>query len=101
MRIVHIQLIFIQQIVIKNTNYSSTVPYANCMYSVAKPWNHSYTTTNYQSLRTTTDNKGIHNKLQFLNQILNIPVAFINNILPATLNKTFLENGYNRMKTLS
>ena len=66
-----------------------------------KPWNHSYTTTNYQSLRTIIDNNGIHNKLQFFIQILNIPVAFINSILPATQNKTFLENGYNRMKTMS
>ena len=70
------------------------------MYSVAKPWNHSYTTTDYQSLRTTTDNKGIHSILQFFIQILIIPVAFINSILPATMNKAFLENGYNRMKTL-
>ena len=100
MRIVHMQLIFIQQIVTKNTNHSITVPFTNCMHSVAKPWNHSYTTTNYQSLRTTTDSNGIHNKLQFFIQILIILVAFINRILPATQNKTFLENGYNRMKTL-
>ena len=82
-------------------------PFQHCsiyelhMHSVTKPWNYPYTTTNYQSLHITTDSKGIHNKLQFFIQILNIPVAFINSIFPATQNETFLENGYNRMKTLS
>ena len=81
-----------------NTNHSSTILYMNCMQSVIMPMNHSCFTTVYQSLCTTIENEGIHYKLQFFLQILVIPVAIINSILHATQNKTFLENGNNRIK---
>ena len=81
-----------------NTNHSSNILYMNCMQSVIMPMNHSCFTTVYQSFCTTIDNYGIHNKLQFFLQILVIPVAIINSILHATQNKTFHENGNNRIK---
>ena len=70
----------------------------NCIQSVIMPVNYSCKTTVYQSFCTTIENEGIHNKLQFFLQILIIPVAIINSILHATQNKTFHENGYNRIK---
>ena len=81
-----------------NTNHSSTILFMNCTQSVKMPKNNSYTTTNYKSLCTTIGSNGIHNKLQFFLQILVIPVAIINSIPHATQNKTFHENGNNRIK---
>ena len=60
--------------------------------------NHSCFTTEYQSFCTTIENEGIHNKLLFSLQTLVILVAIINSILHATQNKTFHENGNNRIK---
>ena len=62
------------------------------------PMNYSCKTTNYKSLCTTIGSNGIHNKPQFFLQILVILVAFINSIHNATQNKTFHENGNNRIK---
>ena len=70
----------------------------NCIESVIMPMNHSCFTTVYQSFCTIIDTYEIHNKLQFFLQILVIPVAFFNSILYATQNKTFHENGNNRIK---
>ena len=81
-----------------NTNHSSNILSTNYIQSVIIPKNHSYTTTKYLSLCTTIENEGIHNKLQFFFHILVIPVAIINSILHATQNKTFHENGNNRIK---
>ena len=81
-----------------NTNHTSNILFMNCILSVIMPKNHSYTTTKYQSFCTTILSNGIHNKLQFFIQILVIPVAIINCILHATQNKTFHENGNNRIK---
>ena len=81
-----------------NTNHSNYILLMNCIQSVIMPMNHSYTTTNYKSLCTTILSNENHNKLQFFLQILVIPVAIINSILHATQNKTFHENGNNRIK---
>ena len=81
-----------------NTNHSNSILFMNCIQSVIMPMNHSCFTTVYQSFCTTIENEGIHNKLQFFLQILIIPVAIINSILHATQNKTFHENGNNRIK---
>ena len=81
-----------------NTNHSSTLLFMNCIQSVIMPKNHSYTTTNYKSLCTTILSNENHNKLQFFLYILVIPVAIFNSILHATQNKTFHENGNNRIK---
>ena len=70
----------------------------NCIQSVIMPKNHSCYPNKYQSLCTTIERKGIHNKLQLFLQILVTLVAIINSILHATQNKTFLENGNNRIK---
>ena len=70
----------------------------NCIQSVIMPMNHSCFTTVYQSFYTTIDTYEIHNKLQFFLQTLVILVAVFNSILHATQNKTFLENGNNRIK---
>ena len=79
-------------------NHSNTILFMNCIQSVIMPKNHSCKTTKYQSLCTTILSNGIHNKLQFFIQILVILVAIINSILHATQNKTFHENGNNRIK---
>ena len=81
-----------------NTNHSSNILFMNCIQSVIMPKNHSYTTTVYQSLWTTILSNENHNKLQFFLYILVIPVAIFNSILHATQNKTFHENGNNRIK---
>ena len=81
-----------------NANHSNSILFMNCIQSVIMPMNHSWYATKYQSLCTTIERKGIHNKLQFFLQILVIPVAFFNSILYATQNKTFVENGNNRIK---
>ena len=81
-----------------NTNHSSNILFMNCIQSVIMPKNHSCKTTVYQSLCTTILSNENHNKLQFFLQILVIPVAIINSILHATQNKTFHENGNNRIK---
>ena len=60
--------------------------------------NYSCKTTVYQSFCTTILSNGIHNKLQFFLHILVIPVALINSFLSVTQNKTFHENGNNRIK---
>ena len=79
-------------------NHSNTILSTNCIQSVIMPKNHSYTTTKYQSLCTTIDSNGIHNKLQFLIHTLVITVAITNKNLHATQNKIFHENGNNRIK---
>ena len=70
----------------------------NCIELVIMPKNHSCKTTVYQSLCITILSNGIHNKFQFFIHILVIPVALINSIPHATQNKTFHENGNNRIK---
>ena len=82
----------------KNRNHSNTILLMNCIELVIMPKNHSCRTTVYHSLCTTILSNGIHNKLQLFLQILVIPVAIINSILHATQNKTFHENGNNRIK---
>ena len=82
----------------RNRNHSNSILYMNCIQSVIMPMNHSCFTTVYQSICTTIESEGIHNKLQFFLQILIIPVAIINSIPHATQNKTFHENGKNRIK---
>ena len=94
----HIQPIFIQQTLYKNRNYSNTILSMNCIELVIMPKNHSCKTTVYQSLCITILSNGIHNKFQFFIHILVIPVALINSIPHATQNKTFHENGNNRIK---
>ena len=79
-------------------NHSNTILFMNCIQSDIMPKNHSWKTTVYQSLCTTIDSNGIHNKLQFLIHTLVIPVAITNKILHATQNKIFHENGNNRIK---
>ena len=79
-------------------NHSNSILFMNCMQSVIMPMNHSCKITVYQSLCTTIERKGIHNKLQLFLQILVIPVAIINCIPAATHNNTFHENGNNRIK---
>ena len=81
-----------------NTNHSNSILFMNCIQSVIMPKNHSCYPTKYQSICTTIESEGIHNKLPFFLQILIIPVAIINSILHAAQNKTFHENGNNRIK---
>ena len=81
-----------------NTNHSNSILYMKYIQSVIIPMNYSCKTTVYQSFCTTIENEGIHNKLQFFLQLLVTPVAIINSILHATQNKTFHENGNNRIK---
>ena len=78
--------------------HSNSILFMNCIQSVIMPKNHSCYPTKYQSICTTIESEGIHNKLPFFLQILVIPVAIFNSILHAAQNKTFHENGKNRIK---